>query len=61
MVEVLCIRTEMIGGGTSYDVLWPKDAKPSYPLHGSIYATTVITGARHRDHAGDRDAHALTW
>lgn len=34
-------RTEMIGGGTSYDVHFLKKDKPSYPLHGSTYATVI--------------------
>lgn len=37
----------MCGGGTSYDVYWPKEAKPSYPLHNShIYATVIRHGKR---------------
>ena len=35
-------RTQMCGGGTSYDVYFRKQDKPSHPIHGSTYATTVI-------------------
>jgi len=34
-------RTKMCGGGTSYDVHFLKRDKPSYPLHGSTYATVI--------------------
>ena len=44
---VLCIRTQMCGGGTAYDVYWPKSAKPSHPLHGGqLYATTIMSGGK---------------
>jgi hypothetical protein len=32
----------MIGGGTSYDVYFRTKDKPSHPLHGLTYATTII-------------------
>lgn len=38
-----CFRTKMCGGGTSYDVYFLKNDKPSYPLHnGHIYATVIM-------------------
>ncbi len=35
------IRTRMCGGGTSYDVLFRTEDKPSRPLHGYQYATVI--------------------
>ena len=35
-------RTKMIGGGTSYDVHFRKQDKPSYPLHRNGSYATVI-------------------
>ena len=36
-------RTEMCGGGTSYDVYFRKKDKPSYPLHrNGTYATVIM-------------------
>lgn len=40
-VKALCVRTAMIGGGTSYDVYFRCKDKPSRPLHGLQYATEV--------------------
>jgi hypothetical protein len=41
-IKAYCFRTEMCGGGTSYDVYFKKSDKPSHPLHGGhIYATTI--------------------
>lgn len=41
-VKALCVRTSMIGGGTSYDVYFRCKDKPSRPLHGGYtYATQV--------------------
>lgn len=41
-LKVLCVRTRMIGGGTSYDVYFRCKDKPSRPLHGGYtYATQV--------------------
>ena len=34
-------RTEMCGGGTSYDVLWPVAEKAYHPIAGNCYATTI--------------------
>ena len=41
--KALVIRTAMIGGGTSYAVYWRTKDKPSHPLHGYTYATTIST------------------
>ncbi len=42
-MKAYCFRTEMCGGGTSYDVYFLKRDKPSYPLHnGHTYATVVM-------------------
>lgn len=42
-IYAYCSRVEMIGGGTSYDVLFRCADKPSRPLHGGhIYATKVL-------------------
>lgn len=43
-MKALCIRTKMIGGGTSYDVYWRCKDKPSRPLHGYQYATVICRG-----------------
>jgi len=44
-VKALCVRTQMCGGGTSYDVYWRCQDKPSEPLHnGHTYATKVSHG-----------------
>lgn len=41
-VKALCVRTSMIGGGTSYDVYFRCKDKPSRPLHGGYtYATQI--------------------
>lgn len=41
-IYAYCFRTAMCGGGTSYDVYFRKQDKPSHPLHGGhIYATTI--------------------
>lgn len=42
MTTATVIRTAMIGGGTSYRVLWPIKAKPSRPLHGGYHYATQI-------------------
>jgi hypothetical protein len=42
-----CFRTEMCGGGTSYDVYFLKRDKPSHPLHGGYtYCTTICRDGR---------------
>jgi hypothetical protein len=44
-IRALCIRTAMVGGGTSYDVYFRCADKPSKPLHnGHIYATEILRG-----------------
>jgi galactokinase/mevalonate kinase-like predicted kinase len=41
----VCFRTAMCGGGTSYEVYFRAQDKPSHPLHGGhIYATTIGRG-----------------
>ena len=40
-VDVKVQRTEMCGGGTSYDVLWPKSAKSYRPIAAGCYATVI--------------------
>lgn len=49
-IKAICIRTSMIGGGTSYDVYFRCVDKPSRPLHGYTYATVVCHGG-----IGDKD------
>lgn len=44
-IKAYCVRTEMCGGGTAYDVYFRCADKPSRPLHGGhIYATTISRG-----------------
>lgn len=44
-VVAVCDRTQMCGGGTSYEVYFRVEDKPSRPLHGGhIYATEVLSG-----------------
>lgn len=42
-------RTQMIGGGTSYDVYFRCADKPSQPLHGYTYATEIHRSIEGRD------------
>jgi len=37
-----CVRTEMCGGGTSYNVYFQTKDKPSHPLHDNHYYATTI-------------------
>ncbi len=48
IIKALVKRTEMCGGGTSYDVYWRCEDKPSRPLHnGHTYATVIcLSGPR---------------
>ena len=41
-MRALVVRTEMIGGGTSYGVLIPRSQKGYRPITAGIYATVII-------------------
>lgn len=40
-MKVLCIRTKMVGGGTSYDVYVPIENKSYRPISFGTYATVI--------------------
>ena len=44
MIQAHVIRTQMVGGGTSYDVYIPTRFKRYRPITGHVYATVI-----HRD------------
>lgn len=59
--RALCIRTEMVGGGTSYRVYWPKEEKPSEPLYGRTYATIVMLDGREYYYTTDAIMRRDVW
>lgn len=63
IMKVLCIRTAMIGGGTSYDVYVPKNQKSFHPIAFGCYATTMVRNGKEYFSLADilrtRDGDAL--
>ena len=54
-VKILAKRVAVVGGSTSYSLLWPIESKPSRPLHwGHYYATQIVHG--NRNYYGTNDA-----
>ena len=53
MVKVLCIRTAMVGGGTSYDVYVPVAHKRYRPITCGCYATVIVWRGKEYYHVDD--------